>query len=139
MSAKPTHFHDYGTITATVPLHDTPFRAAWRHLRRTWPAGRGKRVVAMLAAVWLIGLGDLAFTILAFQTGWFFEANPIAEAYLHSPTLLALFKFALMIPATGILLIFRRQRVTELACGGLCAVYAALVVTWINYYTLYLV
>ena len=136
MTAKPSH-------PSLELLGGTPGGTAaldrwWARLGGSWSAGRGRRVAIMIAVVGMVGLADLVMTILAARTGWFFEANPLAEGHLHSPVSLVLFKLGTMGPACGILLIFRHYRLTELACAGLCAVHGALIFTWIHYYTMYL-
>ena len=95
---------------------------------------RTRRVLLVLVLIWIVAVFDLAFTLLALRIGGFYEANPLARQFIHSPGLLATFKFATLAAATGIFLAFSRYRVAELACWLIGAVYVGLALLWLAYY-----
>ncbi len=102
--------------------------------RRNPAARRTRRVVLLLALVWIVTVCDLLLTLLARQIGGFHEANPLAREFVHDPGALAAYKFLLAGPATIVLLVFRRRLLTEVACWLLAAVYTALALLWLAYY-----
>lgn len=99
-------------------------------------ASRGRRVLAALIVVWLLSVFDLVFTILAHRIGGFRELNPIAARLLRQSGWLALFKFATVATGSGILLLFRRRLISEIAAWLVCAIYVVLAWMWIHYYEL---
>lgn len=98
-------------------------------------ACRSRRVLLMLAILWVISVFDLHFTLLAQEIGCMYELNPLAQGYIDSPNALTAYKFALLLPATGILMLFRRKRMTEMACGALCSIHVVLALIWMQYYS----
>ena len=97
-------------------------------------AGRARRVVLMIIFIWILNIFDLSLTILAHEVGGFREVNPIARGLLNVSAKLVFFKLSTVTLATAILLAFRRHRLTEFACWGLCCVYTALAFRWMAYY-----
>jgi hypothetical protein len=95
---------------------------------------RTRRVLLMLVLIWIVGIFDLVFTLIALQIGGFQEANPLARHFIHSPALLATFKFTTLGLATPILVIFSRRRLTEVACWVVAVVYVGLAFLWLAYY-----
>ncbi len=95
---------------------------------------RSRRVLMMLTFLWLVNLLDLVLTLLALRLGGFEELNPIAGKLLHSPSLLTLFKISLVTFATGVFFLFRRRRLTEMACYGLSGVHTGLLFIWLLYF-----
>ena len=100
---------------------------------RRW-SGRSRRIVLLLIAIWVVNLFDLAFTLIAHDTGNFVEANPIARALLDNRPALLAFKLGAIVLATVIFLYLRRHWLTELGCWFLCGTYAALSFMWLFYY-----
>jgi len=96
---------------------------------------RPRRVLIALAAVWVINVFDLGFTILEAGRFTFVELNPVAAKLVHAPPYaLAVYKFTLLSIGTVILLAYRRHRICELACWFVLAAYVALAFRWIAYY-----
>jgi hypothetical protein len=96
---------------------------------------RARRVLFTLAAVWIINLLDLGYTLLESFHHWFIELNPVAARLIgESPTVLVGYKLALLLISSTILLIYRRHRVAELGCWFLLAVYLHVAVCWSLYY-----
>ncbi len=99
---------------------------------------RTRRVMLVLGLIWIVGVFDLVFTLMAVELGHFHEANPLARPMLSSPALLGAFKFGSLILASGIFLVCARHRIAELACWLVGAVYVALALVWMLYYALLL-
>jgi hypothetical protein len=95
---------------------------------------RSRRVLMMLTFLWTVNLLDLILTLVALRLGNFQELNPLADALIHSPPLLTLFKISLVSFATGVFFLFRRRRVTEMACYGLSGVHTGLLFIWLLYF-----
>ena len=95
---------------------------------------RGRRIALMLILIWIIGLCDLGFTIVARQLGGFHESNPVAAKMVDASGLLTIFKLSLLVVASVIFLKFRRHWFTELGCWAMCLVHLALAVVWLYYY-----
>ena len=104
--------------------------------RRDAFANRSRRVVLLLAMLCLVNGFDLAFTLLASRLSHFVEINPIAAALVQTTGALVAFKVLMVLLAFAILFYFRRHLVTELACWGLCGIYAVLAGRWWVYYFL---
>ena len=107
---------------------------AIRSLRRDPLAARSRRIVLLLVLVWIIGLFDLAFTVLARKIGGFEEANTIVARMVHVTGLLVAFKIATLFFASVILLKYRHRKFTEFSCWGICVVHMALAFLWLTYY-----
>jgi len=102
---------------------------AWRHID---PTGTRTRAVVQLAAVLVLLNGmDLLFTILAQQTGQFFELNPVGERLIDSPVALGYYKTTLVAVGVGILLFLRRRRAAEITAWWLCALYMLVLIRWV--------
>ncbi|GAH36653.1 unnamed protein product [marine sediment metagenome] len=98
------------------------------------PARRARRVFLMVVFLWVLNIGDLTMTMIAHRLGQFEELNPVARGLLDCPAALTVFKLALLALSSGIFLAFRRVRLTEIACGGMCCVYTALTFVWTVYF-----
>jgi len=109
--------------------------AALRATRADAAAGRTRRIVLALAFIWIVTIFDLLFTILAHRIGNFQELNPIARGLLDVTEALIVYKLALVGVASIIFYVFRRHRLTELACWACCVVFTGLVFLWMAYYT----
>jgi len=110
------------------------FRALLRGVSRDPPAARARRVVLLVVVIWIVGLFDLALTLLAEQIGGFVEANPIVARITHIWGLLAAFKLFTLAFASAIFIKYRRERFTEWGCWGMCIVHVLLALLWLRYY-----
>jgi hypothetical protein len=96
---------------------------------------RPRRVLLVLAAVWVINVFDLGYTLLESLHGDFVERNPVAARLMGtSPAVLVSYKTALLMISSAILLIFRRHRVAELGCWFLLTTYLYVAICWVVYY-----
>jgi len=96
---------------------------------------RPRRVLLVLAAVWVVNIFDLGYTLLESLHSQFVELNPLAaELMERQPELLIFYKAGLLAPSSLILLIHRRKRATELACWLLLGAYLYVGLCWALYY-----
>ncbi len=115
--------------------HAAAARAGVDQGRASWRARRGRRVVLLLAAVWLLNGFDLTFTLIANAHGRFLEMNPVAAVLLSGPALaVVIYKAALVAFGTAILLWVRRHSISELACWFLLATNVYVAVRWSLYF-----
>lgn len=98
-----------------------------------WPT-RARRIVCLLAAIWVLNAFDLGFTVTASDCRHFAELNPIARGLIGEPLLLAAYKLLLLVPCTLILGAFRGRRITELAAWLGLTVYTLVTLRWLDYY-----
>lgn len=96
---------------------------------------RSRRVLWVLAAVWVLNGFDLGFTMVAHAAGHFTELNPIAADLLTQPWYyLTIFKFVCLAVGTIILLILARHKVAELGSWLLLAAYVFVAARWYDYF-----
>ena|GEM_PF-4379162 len=96
---------------------------------------RPRRVLLLLAAVWVINLFDLRYTLSESLHSAFHELNPLAASLLsRDPDLLIYYKFGLLFSSSVILLICRMTKVAELGCWVLLAAYSCVAVRWWSYF-----
>ena len=96
---------------------------------------RPRRVLFVLAALWVLNLFDLGFTLLESTRTNFVELNPLVAHHVrNNPTFVVAYKFTLVAAGSTILLAFRRQRVAELGCWLLLGIYVLLLIHWSGYY-----
>lgn len=96
---------------------------------------RPRRVLLTLAAIWVINVFDLGYTLLEAQYAGFIEVNPVAARLIDAaPGVLISYKAALMLTSSTILLLCRRHRIVELGCWLLLAVHAQLALRWCWYF-----
>lgn len=95
---------------------------------------RGHRVILLIILVWIVGMFDLMFTLLALDLGNFVEANPIAAGIIHDTEAIVAFKIGALGLASVILLKFRRHRFTERCSWLVCAVHTVLAFIWMGFY-----
>jgi hypothetical protein len=96
---------------------------------------RPRRVLLLLAAVWVINTFDLGYTLLESLRRDFVELNPVAASLMGgSPEALVVYKTVLIAGSSVILLIHRRQRVAELGCWFLLGAYLWVALCWWRYY-----
>ncbi|MEM7622304.1 MAG: DUF5658 family protein, partial [Planctomycetota bacterium] len=95
-------------------------------------AGRERRVVLLLAAIFIMSVLDLGLTIYMLSTVGMAEENPLARAVMQtgSPTLIALWKFATCIPAMYVLWRLRGHRAAELGSWAGTILLAVVMVKW---------
>ena len=100
----------------------------------TW-FNRPRRVLLTLAAVWVVAIFDLGYTLAESGTQDFAEANPVAAKLLAGParTIVA-YKFSMVGLATAILLALRRHAVAELGCWFLFALKVYVALRWYSYF-----
>ncbi|MFP4139375.1 MAG: DUF5658 family protein [Planctomycetota bacterium] len=108
---------------------------AIRALRGDAAARRARRVVLLIAAIWLMNFTDLALTLFARDIGGFHELNPIARPLIGSTGALIVFKVSLVSISSLIMLTYRRHLWTELGCWVLLSVYTGLSFVWMQYYS----
>jgi hypothetical protein len=98
---------------------------------------RPRRVLLAIAAIWVINVLDLGYTLLESMHSGFIELNPVAARLIGGSTsLLVGYKLALLLVSSTVLLICCRHRVAELGCWFLLSVYVYVAVCWCSYYEL---
>jgi hypothetical protein len=96
---------------------------------------RPRRVLLLLTAVWIVNIFDLGYTLLESIRRDFIEVNPLAAKLVGaSPEALVVYKAALVVVSSAILLAHRRQRIAELACWFLFAIHLYVGICWARYY-----
>ncbi len=109
--------------------------AANRRNLRGYRLTRPRRVLWVLAAVWVLNIFDLGFTMIAHVHGNFTELNPIAAGMLSGPWYhVAAFKFVTLGVGTIILLMLARHKVAELGSWLLLAAYVLVAARWYHYF-----
>ncbi len=104
---------------------------AWREFRLTRP----RRVLWLLAAVWVLNGFDLGFTMVAHAYGHFTELNPIAADLLSQPWYyVTAFKFISLSAGSVILLMLSRHQVAELGSWLLLTAYVFVALRWYDYF-----
>jgi len=113
-------------------------RASFNEWLRRVAGARSRRVICLVAGIWLLNAFDLMLTILAHQQGMLYEGNPIADYLLRlGVPSLVLYKIGLVLIGSYPLLRFRLARVTELGTIVILVSYAFLAVHWSECYKLY--
>ena len=109
-----------------LALADVPSDAS---RRRLW------RVAQLIAALWVLSLSDLFFTLWAHRFTDFNELNPLARALLDSRSFFGLvaMKLGLTALGAGIFWHLRRYARAEAALWALVGVYVLLALRWSNY------
>jgi Domain of unknown function (DUF5658) len=95
---------------------------------------RPRRVLLVLAVIWVLNAFDLCFTMIEAHGRHFRELNPLAEMLLHNPDALVAFKTSLVAIGSTILLTFRSRRIAELSCWFMLATYLYVGLRWWDYY-----
>lgn len=96
---------------------------------------RPRRVLYLLAAVWVLNFLDLGLTLTESGARLFRELNPVAARMMDEPLALVMYKASLVWIGSWILLRFRDRRLTEMACWFLLATYSYVGLRWQQYYT----
>ncbi|MBN2445391.1 MAG: hypothetical protein JXO22_01600 [Phycisphaerae bacterium] len=120
-------------LPPTAPL--SPSRDSFVPWRALWQT-RGRRVVLLLAAVWVLNLLDLHFTLFESPRQHFVELNPVAASLLGISTFAAIvYKLVLVAGATAILLVLRRHRLAEWSSWLSLGLYTWVAACWSMYFT----
>ena len=119
--------------TTTTPEVVSALPSAPRRFGR-W-LNRPRRILLTLAAVWVVAVFDLGYTLAEWGTADFVESNPVAAKVLsQSVRSVFLFKFGLLGAGSLILLLLRRHPVAELGCWFLFAAMLYVAVRWYGYF-----
>ncbi|MBN1490838.1 MAG: hypothetical protein JXA69_13050 [Phycisphaerae bacterium] len=95
---------------------------------------RPRRVLLLLAAVWIIQGFDLGFTVFAYEYGMFQELNPLgAWALQYGPIGAILFKAAMLAFSSVILWCFRKRLLSECLLWLVVFACVGLALRWQNY------
>lgn len=101
---------------------------------------RQRRVLLLLAALWVLNIFDCGLTLMAWTQGHLSEANPVARYVLgHGPESLVLYKLTLVGASSLMLWRARFHPLAERAIWLLVVAYAVVAVHWRLCYELYLV
>lgn len=96
---------------------------------------RPRRVLLVLAAMWVLNLFDLGFTLVEAGRSHFHELNPVAARFLTQPSyVLAAYKAVLVGIGSSILLALSRRRIAEVTAWFLLGVYILVAIRWSLYY-----
>ena len=96
---------------------------------------RPRRVLLLLAAIWVLNVFDLGYTLLESTRHQFVEMNPVAAPLIDAPArLLVAYKATLVVIGSALLLMFARHSTTEWACWFLLATYVYVGIRWSIYY-----
>jgi hypothetical protein len=99
---------------------------------------RSYRVLAALAAVWVLSCFDLTLTIWAQADGVLDEQNPVARFLLaYGPGAVLAFKLATLSVASFVMYHYRAQRFTERALLVVLVAYAVVAIQWRLCYSMY--
>jgi hypothetical protein len=114
---------------ANADLDDLLGRRFGFDRRRTW------RVAQLIAALWVLSIADLLFTLWAHHFTPFNEVNPLARALLQSQSFAGLvaMKLGLTGLGAGIFWHLRRYARAEAVLWTLVGVYVLLALRWSNY------
>ncbi len=96
---------------------------------------RPRRVLLLLAAIWILNAFDLAYTMNEVGRHGFVELNPLAAGLLHAPGLLIAYKLTLVLIGSALLLATACHSTAEWACWFLLATYAYVGLRWTIYFT----
>lgn len=118
-------------------LHYRPARnRGWRGLNPT--RGACRLVVRCAILLVVLNLFDLACTLLAVQSGGFWEINPLAHRMMGNLTAVAVWKIGLVGVGAAMLVVLRRYRLTQIASWWTCVFYTVLMLRWATYNSMFL-
>jgi hypothetical protein len=120
----------------SLVIHPPDVRGRWRDVLD----GRDNVVLVArnVALLVLLGLCDLACTLVARQAGGFVELNPFIREPMGDPLVLASLKIPSLLGACLILLLLRRYRGAQVASWWLCLVCTVLSFRWLTFNSLFL-
>ncbi len=111
-------------------------RVAWSEIDAT---GDGiPIVVRSVVLLILLGIFDLACTLVAQQAGGFTEMNPLGSKIVENPLLLTAFKLTSLLMACGILYALRRYRGAQVAAWWMCLLCTVLTFRWLTYNSMFM-
>lgn len=116
-----------------------PFMRIHGHIGRAWArlttAHRQRRILELIALLWLFGTVDLILTLWAQRFTLFHEMNPIARAMLDGGRThaIVLFKFGLLATGSAAFWVARHRRCAEGALWALAMAYVLLMFRWSAY------
>lgn len=89
----------------------------------------------MLLAVVLMGLADLAYTLIYMRGSGMVEANPIARKMIEigSAQQLVMYKLLTLLVCCGAIYFCRRTRQAEIGAWVCCLMMLGLTLHWVNY------
>lgn len=97
---------------------------------------RPRRVLLLLAAIWVLNVFDLGYTLLESTRHQFVEMNPVAARLIDAPpSALVTYKATLVVIGSVLLLIFSWHSTAEWACWFLLATYLYVGIRWTLYYS----
>jgi len=115
-------------------IADKPGESWCRRFHRNRP----RRVLLLLAAVWIVQGFDLGFTLVAYQSGTFAELNPAGGWLLQrGPVAVIVFKAALVLLASVILWCGRTRLLSECLLWLVAAACVGLALRWRDYFTFF--
>ncbi|MBI1310536.1 hypothetical protein GC176_04445 [bacterium] len=110
-----------------------------RRWRDTDASAAGLKLVTRCGGlILLLGLFDLACTLMAFHTGMFRELNPVAAQLSSSPLLIIGFKVAAMLTGVGLLWRLRQYAGAQTAAWWMCLVCTLVVFRWLTYHSMFI-
>jgi hypothetical protein len=127
-------------VMTASECHSRIFRDRLRRAFGRWlnvdRSVRERRVLLLLAGVWLLSAFDLGFTLVARSLGMLVELNPIAAWLMggHGNLAVIVYKVVLMTIGTVILWRFREKQRAESAAWLMLMVHVALSMRWYAYY-----
>lgn len=99
---------------------------------------RGRRVVTLLAAVWVMSLFDYAYTVTGLDSGLVDECNPLALFFAgYGFAALLAFKLALVGIASVGMYLARQRALTEATLIAVAVVFLAVLLRWEFAYNMY--
>ncbi len=98
-------------------------------------ASRSRRILILLAGVWMLNAFDLGFTILAHAQGALLELNPIANLLLaYGTEAVIAYRLGIVLFGTSLLWWARRHRLTEMGTWLVMVAYVAVALRWHHFY-----
>ncbi len=102
-------------------------------------SGDGIPIVARsVVLLILLGIFDLAATLIAQKAGGFVELNPLGDQLVGNPLLLTVFKMTSLLMACAILYTLRRYRGAQTAAWWMCLLCTVLTFRWLTYSSMFM-
>ena len=95
-------------------------------------------VVRSVVLLILLGIFDLAATLIAQKAGGFVELNPLGDQLIGNPLLLTVFKMTSLLMACAILYVLRRYRGAQTAAWWMCLLCTVLTFRWLTYGSMFM-
>jgi hypothetical protein len=97
-----------------------------------------RTIIYSLLLIGLLSAVDLAWTLLAHQTGSMRELNPLGRGLISDPVRLFLFKSTLTAASIGLLYWLHQQPLARLASWWCCLVLTLLTARWLTFQSMFL-